>query len=259
MTRRLLIADDEPFARERLRMLLQDRPEWEIVAQCADGPSALDAIVTLRPDLVLLDIRMPGLTGIEVAEALEQLGVAGAAPVIVFVTAFEDHALRAFDVAAIDYLLKPVDQERLDRALARAGSHLAEPRLDAIRKVLGVADQPAEFARRILCRDARGGLYFVKVDQVDWIEARGNYVSLHTGGDSHLVRSTMQDFERRLDPAHFLRIHRSVIVALDRIRRMEPAGRGEYEVTLLTGTRVVSSRAHSERLRQLVHGQASQF
>ena len=254
--RRVVIADDEPLSRERLRMLLAAHPEWRIVAECENGTEAVEAIVREAPDLVLLDIRMPELSGIEVAEVLDARRAAGAhVPVIVFVTAHEDHALQAFDVQALDYLLKPVDQERLDRALARVaerpdGRNLPlEPRLMTFLAALGAGPiQPARF----LVRDPRGGLYFVRADAIDWIEASGNYVTLHTGERTHLVRHTMNEIEQRLDPAVFVRVHRSAIVHLDRIVRIEPAERGEFRVTLQGGTCLHTSRAHSDRLRALL-------
>ena len=254
--RRVVIADDEPLSRERLSMLLAAHPDWIIVAECENGTQAIEAIGRDAPDLVLLDIRMPELTGIEVAQALEGIREAGLhVPAIVFVTAHEDHALQAFDVQALDYLLKPVDQARLDRALERVGERLAnvprppEPRLNEFLRALspGPIHPP-----RFLVRDPRGGFYFVRVDEIDWIEASGNYVTLHAGGGTHLVRDTMNEFMEKLDPALFVRVHRSAIVHLDRIVRIEPAERGEYRIKLRDGTELNTSRAHSERLRALL-------
>ena len=256
--RRVVIADDEPPSRERLRMLLAAHAGWTIVAECESGTEAIEAIGRDQPDLVLLDIRMPELTGIEVAEALEASRAAGASvPEIVFVTAYDEHALQAFDVRAIDYLLKPVDQERLDRALARVAERLKdgprppEPRL---REVLRALNPGPAHPARFLVRDARGGLYFVRVEEIDWVEASGNYVTLHAGGRTHLVRDTMNEMETKLDPALFVRVHRSAIVHLDRIARIEPAERGEYRITLRDGAQLATSRAHSERLRALLQG-----
>lgn len=255
--RRVLIADDEPLSRERLRMLLSPHTDWTIVAECEDGGEAIDAIARDAPDLVLLDIRMPELTGIEVAQLLEEGREAGRRPpAIVFVTAYDQHALEAFDVRALDYLLKPVDQERLDRTLSRVAEQLAgepqpaSPRLNEFLRGLNPSARPSRF----LVRDARGGLYFIRAEEIDWVEASGNYVTLHAGDQTHLVRDTMSDFIDKLDPSSFVRVHRSAIVHLDRILRIDPAERGEYRITLRDGTQLQSSRAHSARLRELLRG-----
>jgi two-component system, LytTR family, response regulator len=260
--RRVIIADDEPFARERLRMLLASHPAWRVVAECEHGLEAVEAIAREKPDLVFLDIRMPELSGIEVVEALETRfdqaheGAPHWAPTIVFVTAHEEYALRAFQVRALDYLLKPVDQERLDRTLAmveeRQASRLVAGIDPELRGFLETLRSERGYARRFLVRDARGGLYFVKAEDIEWVDARGNYVSLHAGGRAHLVRGTMKAFEARLDPANFVRVHRSAIVNLDRIQRLEPHGHGEYLVTLRDGTKLRTSRAHSARLQALL-------
>ena len=256
--RRVILADDEPHSRERLRMLLAAHAEWTIVAECGSGTETIEAIARDAPDLVLLDIRMPELTGLEVAETLEASREAGVqVPQIVFVTAHDEHALQAFDVRALDYLLKPVDHERLARALARVEERFgveprpAEPRLHEFLRALNPGPvHPARF----LVRDPRGGLYFVRAGEIDWVEASGNYVTLHAGGRTHLVRDTMNEFEGKLDPALFVRVHRSAIVHLDRIARLEPAERGEYRITLRDGTSLQTSRAHSDRLRALLQG-----
>lgn len=259
MTHRVLIADDEPLARERLRMLLAERPELEIVGEAEDGAAAVEMILRARPDVVFLDIRMPELDGIEVARVLAAEAEEGSPPpVIVFVTAFDEYALRAFEVNARDYLTKPVDRERLgealDRALAamqsRSGAALAlDPSLVAFLESLR---RERAFPVRFLVRDARGGLYFVRADDIEWVEAEENYVRLHAGGRSHLVRDTMTAFREKLDPARFVRVHRSAIVNVDRIARVEPYARGEYTLTLADGTRLTSSRAHSDDLRRLL-------
>jgi two-component system, LytTR family, response regulator len=263
---RVLIADDEPLARERLRMLLAEWPEFEVVAECEHGAEAVEAILSLGPDLVFLDIRMPELDGIEVAAVLAEEAARGVAPpVIVFVTAFDEYALRAFEVNARDYLTKPVDRERLGRALQRAAETLARASSGSPSPDAGAAGlDPAlvsfleglrrerAYPVRFLVRDARGGLYFVRADDIEWVEAEENYVRLHAGGRSHLVRDTMRGFREKLDPARFVRVHRSAIVNVDRIARVEPYARGEYTLTLADGTRLTSSRAHSDDLRRLL-------
>lgn len=258
MTCRVLIADDEPLARERLRMLLAERPDLEIVAEADDGARAVEMILSERPDLVFLDVRMPELDGIEVARVLAAEAESGVAPpVIVFVTAFDEYAVRAFEVDARDYLTKPVDRERLgqalDRAIAALGRREAAPAVDAsLVSFLESLRRERELPARFLVRDARGGLYFVRAADVDWVEAEENYVRLHAGGRSHLVRDTMTAFREKLDPARFVRVHRSAIVNVDRISRVEPYARGEYTITLADGTKLTSSRAHSDDLRRIL-------
>ena len=257
MTHRVLIADDEPLARERLRMLLAERPELEIVGEAEHGAAAVEAILRERPDLVFLDIHMPELDGIEVARVLAAEAEEGAPPpVIVFVTAYDEYALRAFEVNARDYLTKPVDRERLGEALDRAFAALARapsPGLDpSLVAFLETLRRERAFPVRFLVRDARGGLYFVRADDIEWVEAEENYVRLHADGRSHLVRDTMTAFREKLDPARFVRVHRSAIVNVDRIARVEPYARGEYTLTLADGTKLTSSRAHSDDLRRLL-------
>ena len=256
---RVLIADDEPLARERLRMLMEEWPNWEVVAECEHGVEAVEAIASAAPDLVFLDIQMPELDGIGVARALAERG--GGAPVVVFVTGFDEYALSAFEVGARDYLTKPVDRERLGRALSRAADTLAR-RVDApagaspldpeLLAVLNGLRRERDYPQRFPVRDARGGTYFVRAEDIDWVEAEENYVRLHAGGRAHLVRDTMRAFREKLSPERFVRVHRSAIVNVDRIARVEPYARGEYTLTLADGTRLTSSRAHSDELRRLL-------
>jgi two-component system, LytTR family, response regulator len=246
----VIIADDEPLARERLRMLLAGRNGYEIVAECEDGVQTVDSIVDSRPDLVFLDVNMPALDGLEVTEALGETP-----PAIVFVTAFHEFAVRAFEVSAVDYLLKPVDRERLERALARAELRLtanAPAALDpAVREFLEALRAERTYAKRFLVRSTRGH-YFVRADEIDWVDAQENYVRLHAGSRAHLLRETMTALEAKLNPDAFVRVHRSAIVNIDRIERIEPYARGEYLITLRDGARLTSSRAHGERLRELL-------
>jgi two-component system LytT family response regulator len=239
-------------------MLLERHAGYEIVAECEDGAQAVATIAAERPDVVFLDIRMPELTGIEVAEALDAARAAGdRAPAVVFVTAYEEYARRAFDVHALDYLLKPVDRERLARALERVEARVAaaapEPGVDpSLRAFLETLRAERAYPARFLVRDAKGGLYFVRADEIDWVDAQGNYVRLHAGGRAHLVRDTMKAIEAKLNPASFVRVHRSAIVNLDRVQRLEPYSHGEYVLTLRDGTRLRTSRAHSGRLQALL-------
>jgi two-component system LytT family response regulator len=257
--RRVVLADDESLARERLRQLLSRYPAWTIVAECRNGPEAVEAILCHHPDVVFLDIRMPGLDGLEVADAIraEDESAAPNDVAIVFVSAHDEFALRAFDVSAVDYLLKPIDRERFDRAVARLEARLssAQPAMAAAdaAALLGVLPGTAPCVHRFLVRSARG-YYFVRTADVEWIEAEGNYAGLHAAGRTHLVRHTMKMLESRLDPATFVRVHRSAIVNLTRLARMEPLGHGEYRLHLESGASVDTSRAYSARVMQLLHG-----
>ncbi|MEP7326164.1 MAG: LytTR family DNA-binding domain-containing protein [Gemmatimonadota bacterium] len=250
MTLRAVIVDDEPLARERIRTLLGGYPEWAVAAECGDGLGAVAAIDREQPDLVFLDIQMPELDGFEVLEAL---GVE-TAPAIIFVTAFDEFALRAFEVSAVDYLLKPIDSARFELALSRARERLARqsrvPDLQ-LEQLMEFWQARQGLATRFVVREG-GKISFVRVQDVDWIDAAGNYVRLHAAGRQHLVRDTMKAVEARLDPAIFVRVHRSAIVNIDRVTALEPYFHGEYVVIMRDGSRLTSSRSHSERLRALL-------
>ena len=230
--RTVLLADDEPLARRRLRALLARHAGYEVIAECEDGVEAVERILALRPDLVFLDIHMPELDGVAVAEALAaEAERGGAVPVLVFVTAYDAHAVRAFDLNAVDYVLKPIDVERFDRSLARAGERIAARRSSAasgdvpsdadtaLRAVLAELRPAAEYPARFVVRDAKG-LYFVRADEIDHVDADGNYVGLWARGRRHLLRETMKGIEAKLDPARFVRVHRSAIVNVDRVKRL---------------------------------------
>ncbi|HKH92543.1 MAG TPA: LytTR family DNA-binding domain-containing protein [Gemmatimonadaceae bacterium] len=250
----VVIADDEPLARERLRQLLARHARWAVVAECRTGPEAVEAILAHQPSVVFLDIRMPGLDGLEVAGAVA--GDEGdTAPAIVFVTAYDEFAVRAFDVSAADYLLKPIDRERFDRTMARLEARLrsgnAPERQADITTVLGGLGTALPPLRRFLVRTTRG-YHFVDASDVEWIEAEGNYAALHAGGRVHLVRHTMKALEARLDPETFVRVHRSAIVNAARVVRVEPMGHGEYRLHLHGGARVDTSRGYSDRVLALL-------
>jgi two-component system LytT family response regulator len=250
MTLRVVVVDDEPLPRQRVRDLVVEHPSLTLVGEATNGTEALDVMVELRPDLAFLDIQMPELDGLQVAASLAE----DAPPAIVFVTAFDEYAIRAFEVDAIDYLLKPVTSERFTAAVDRVLKRLdrAEPSVQgSIRALATRMATDQGFATRFVAR--RGSKhYFVRVEDIDWVEAVGNYVRLLTGETSHLVRETMKGMEARLDPAHFVRIHRSAIVSIDHIRSIEARDRGEYLVTMANGARLVSSRGYSERVRRLL-------
>ena len=246
---RVVIVDDEPLSRERIRTLLADRREVATVAECGDGADAVRVIVSQRPDLVFLDIQMPEMDGFEVLEALDQDKL----PAVIFVTAFDEYAVRAFEVSAIDYLLKPIDRERFDQALSRALDRLAKPapaRGELQEFLAGWRAQRGYAARFVVRTGSKLG--FVRTQDVDWIDASGNYLRLHAGGREHLVRETMKSVEARLNPEVFVRVHRSAIVNIDRVTSLEPYFHGEYVVTMRDGTKLTSSRSHSGRLRALL-------
>ena len=218
---RTLVVDDEPLARERLTGLLFNEPDIEIVGQCRDGEEAITSIMDLSPDLVFLDVQMPQMNGFDVIEAVGNERM----PLVIFVTAYDQHALKAFQVRALDYLLKPFDRERFTEALQRARKQIErEETGDLGRRLLALVkdlrkDQPR--AERLVVK-AGGRLFFLRTDEIDWIEAAGNYVRLHVGNTSHLLRETMNAIEGRLDPEKFFRIHRSRIVNMERIQELQP-------------------------------------
>ena len=245
-----LIVDDEPLAREGLRMLLSEDPDVAAIHQAKDGREAVAAIRKARPDLVFLDVQMPEMDGLSV---VREIG-AERMPAVVFVTAHDQYAIRAFEINAIDYLLKPVTRERFAQALARAKARLqTQPGDDASRQILSLLETiaaPHRSVKRLAVRSA-GKTVFVDVGDVDWIEGAENYVKLHVGRTAHLVHVAMSTLEKSLDPDAFLRIHRSIIVNVGRIQELEPALHGEYMVTLQSGVRLRSGRTYHEKLKAL--------
>lgn len=257
MSWRAIIADDEPLARERIRTLLAGDREVDIVGECGSGLEAIAAIRNLGPDLLFLDVQMPELDGLEI---LRKVG-AGAVPAVIFVTAYDQYAIQAFEVHALDYLLKPFDRDRFGRALARAKAHLAagrrsdlEHRLNALMSDFQALRAP-RYADRLVIKGA-GRVFFLKVDEIDWVEAEGNYVRLHVGAESHMIRETMHSLESRLDPGMFLRIHRSYMVNVDRVKELKPWFRGEYVVRLRDGRELTLSRGYRDRLEHFIQRQA---
>ena len=240
MSVKVVIVDDEPLARERIRELLAGRDELRVVGEGRDGEEALRVIREVSPDLVFLDVQMPGVDGFELLSLLEPAET----PAVVFVTAYDDFAVRAFEVNALDYLVKPFNRARFDAALARALSRLRAPEPKQLRAVM----RPLT---RFVVRSGEA-ISFVRPADVTWLESAGNYVRLHTAGGSHLMRGTIRDVEERLDPEQFVRVHRSTIVNLDAIDKLEPHFHGEFVITLRDGTRVTSSRTYSGRLREVL-------
>ena len=254
MTLRTLVVDDEPLARERVRMMLGMHDDVAVVGEYGDGQQAIDAIRLHRPDLVFLDVQMPGVDGFGVLRALE----GEVLPYVVFVTAYDQYALKAFEVHALDYVLKPFNAERFTQALQRAraaivtrGDQESSVDKDHLRSLVASLTAEQREKQRIVVKSS-GRVFFVKVDDIDWIEAEGNYVRLHMGAQSHLLRETMKGMESVLDTSQFIRIHRSTIVNADRIRELQPLFHGEYAVILRDGTRLVASRGPDNRLKKLL-------
>ncbi|HUG40094.1 MAG TPA: LytTR family DNA-binding domain-containing protein [Longimicrobiales bacterium] len=251
-TIRALIVDDEPFAREGIRLHLERHPDVEVVGEAGDGERAAEAIRMLDPDVVFLDIEMPEMDGFEVIEAV---GVEAMPPVI-FITAYDEFALRAFETHALDYVLKPVEPDRFARALDRARTHLRGSAGHALdRRLAGLMQevrQRKKHLERVVVQKGER-LHILLVEDVDWLEAAGNYVKLHVGGDTFLVRATLTSFEERLDPEAFLRVHRSIIVQKARIRELEPLLQGDYVLILADGTRLTTGRSFRSRIVAFLH------
>jgi two-component system LytT family response regulator len=244
---RTLIVDDEPLARQRLRTLLATAPDFEVIGECGDGAEAIAAISERAPELVFLDVQMPGLDGMAV---IEELGPERA-PAFIFVTAYDRYALQAFEVQALDYLLKPFDRERFTKALDRARAAVRrEPTADNGTQLRALIEEivPArKYQDRVMIKSGNR-VVFLKVEEIDWVEAAGNYLRLHVGRETHLLRETMSALEARLDPAKFLRIHRSTIVNIDRIQEFHPLFHGDYAVLLNDGTQLTLSRGYRQKL-----------
>jgi two-component system, LytTR family, response regulator len=229
---RALVVDDEPLARSNLTVLLRRDPEIEIIGECGSGMEALEKIRSKKPDLAFLDIQMPECDGFDVLEVLGR----DLPPAVVFVTAYDQYALRAFEAGALDYLLKPFDNARFERALSRAKQRIVHSK-----ELPGTLE-------RITIRSA-GQVSFLKISEIDWIEAADYYACLHTGTGTHLLRRSLSELEQELDPAIFCRIHRSAIVNLDRVRALKLNEEGEYDVLLENGTRLRLSRRYRKPLQ----------
>lgn len=259
---RTAIVDDEPLARERVRGLLEAQPDIEIVAECRDGDEAVEAVRRHAPDLLFLDVQIPERNGFEVLEALDT----ERAPVVVFVTAYDQYALRAFEMHALDYLLKPFDDDRFDKALKRAKTQVRQEQADDLSRRLmamletyrggGVPENEPEgeggsYLTRLAIRSS-GRVVFLKTEEIDWIGAADYYVELHAGGKAHLLREPMARLEEKLDPKRFLRIHRSAIINVDRVREVRTSSLGERFVLLADGTKLKLSRSRRDKLQLLM-------
>jgi len=248
---RALIVDDERPARELIATLLRDEADLEVVGECSNGRDALAAIQRLSPDLVFLDVQMPGLDGFGVLAELP----AERLPLVVFVTAFDQHAIKAFEVHALDYLLKPFEYDRLRQAVRRARTELAEgSTASGQARLLALLEELRGGSRtwnRLAIREG-GRVVFLQPDEIDWIEAEGNYVRLHVGKESHLLRETMGSTEARLASKKFLRVSRSTIVNLERVTEWQPLFHGDSVLILRDGTRLTVSRVYRDTLERLV-------
>lgn len=248
----VLIVDDEPLARDGLRALLSGDPEVSAIHQARDGREAVEAIRGSKPDLVFLDVQMPEMDGFAVVRTIG----AEYMPVVVFVTAHDQYAIQAFEINALDYLLKPVIEERFVKALVRAKSHIhssvaVHPNLQIIGLLETIAS-PQNYLKRLAVRST-SKTTFLDVEDVDWIGAAENYVELHVGRAIHLLHVTMNTLEKSLDPETLLRIHRSIIVNVDRIKDVQSTAHGEYVITLRDGARLQSGRTYADRLKALVN------
>jgi two-component system LytT family response regulator len=250
-TIRTIISDDEPLAREKLRILLASEAGVRIVAECRDGRQTIDALRTYKPDLLLLDIQMPGADGFQVLSTIP----ADDMPLVVFTTAYDQYAIRAFETHAVDYLLKPFDHERLHKAIERTRSELLKTNdremTQRILDLLASSRVESRVAKRLVIK-AAGRVVFLDVEEIDWVEAAANYVKLHVGRESHLLRESIGRISERLDPDRFVRVHRSTIVNVRRIKELQPCNSGEYIVVLKDGKELSCSRGYRTELHHLI-------
>lgn len=256
---RTLIVDDEPLARQNLRLLLTDDPEIEIIGECGSGQEAVQFIEAQSPDLLFLDIQMPEMNGFDVLKRINTERI----PAIIFVTAFDQYALKAFEVHALDYLMKPFTDARFEQALRQAKAQIEQREINKLsRKLFALLkdhettarDAPlvrAGYLTRLMIKSA-SRVFFLKADEIDWIGADDYYVKLHVGRKAHLLRETMNELETKLDPEKFLRIHRSTIVNIDRIKEMHPHFNGDYVILLHDGTELKLSRSRREQVQSIL-------
>lgn len=243
-----MIVDDEPWARTRIATLLSSEPDFEIVRMCENADEAIEAITTLAPNVVFLDVQMPVVDGFAVIDAIG----AEAMPTVVFATAYERYALKAFDAQALDYLLKPFDEDRFHKCLERIRKEVRSPApATALLRLMDSLRSERKFLQRVVVTSA-GRVTFLKAQDIDWLEASGNYVTFHVGRETYLLRETLSSLERKLDPNQFARLHRSAIVNVDRIRELAPWSRGEQAVILRDGTQLTIGRAFRSRLMALI-------
>jgi two-component system, LytTR family, response regulator len=246
---RVLVVDDEPLARAMIREMLESDAQAEIIGECASGEEAIAAVFEHAPDLLFLDIQMPTASGFEVLEALK----GGHLPYIIFVTAYDQYAVRAFEVHALDYLLKPFDRERFENSWQRAKAHILKEKNgrfdERILTLLEELKTGPKYLERLVIKSG-GRVFFLEAAEIDWIEAEGNYVSVHSGKKSHLLRETISSLEAQLDPKKFRRIHRSSIIRIDKIKELQTWLHGEYRVILHCGAQLTLSRNYRENLQE---------
>lgn len=249
---RALIVDDEPLARRRIRSLLAHDSGVDVIGECSDGYNAVSSISDLNPDLVFLDIQMPRMDGFEVIKTIGPERM----PTVIFVTAYDQYALKAFEVNALDYLLKPYDRRRFQKTLERAKASISGLQSGNVNNqllsLLGNLRREREIPDRFIIKSG-GRVVFLRVEEIDWMCAVGNYVRLQVGRDSHMMRETMTGMEAKLNPDSFMRIHRSTIVNLDRVKEVQPWAKGEYVVIMRDGARLIMSRRYRERLNELLN------
>lgn len=245
---RVLVVDDEPLAREKIRGMVADDLDVRIVGECANGAEAIEAIRSLHPDLLLLDVQMPEAGGFDVLDAIE----GEARPPVIFITAYDHYAVRAFEVHALDYLLKPFDRERFLVAIERAKRRIRGERANGVdARLIALLEQlhePPRYCERLVVKSG-GRVFFLNTEEIDWIEAEGNYVSIHAGSKSHLLRETLTSLESQLDPREFIRVNRSAIVNINRIKELQPWSHGEFHILLDDGTQLTLSRNYREKLQ----------
>lgn len=245
---RALVVDDEELARQVLRELLQEHPEIQIVAECVNGFEAVKAISEHQPDLMFLDVQMPKLSGFDVLELIEE-DVA-----VIFVTAYDQYAMKAFEVHAVDYLLKPIGRDRFEEALGRAKKRIGEKK-PSVEQIVAAARPPQQYLERLVVRDGTR-VTLIPAAKLDYVEAQDDYIALASQGAKHLKQQTIASVEAGLDPARFVRIHRSYIVNFERVVRIEPYGKDSRLAILADGTRLPVSRTGYARLKSLLDDRA---
>ena len=248
---RTVVADDEPLARQKLRILLNEESGINVVAECANGGEAIRALRDYRPDLLFLDVQMPDMDGFEVLKAFSEDEM----PLVIFTTAYDQYALKAFEAHALDYLLKPFDQERLHHAIERARNALMQAGDPALTKRLMAflsGGKPEPQAERRLVIKAGGRVVFLDASEIEWVEAAGNYVRMHTGKESYILRGSIGRLAEKLDPDQFVRIHRSTLVNVNSIRELQPCNSGEFMVILRNGKELSCSRGYRSGLQSLI-------
>ena len=250
-TLRIVIVDDEPIAREGVRVQLSHQLDVEVVSECVNGLEAVAAIQELNPDLVFLDVQMPGMDGFDVLQTIGGNNM----PAVVFVTAYDKYALKAFEVNAIDYLLKPFDKQRFERAFERAKERIQQADTGSVNlrlsHLLASIHPQQKYLERLVVKSS-GRIFFLEVSEIDWIEAADNYVSLHLGKESHLIRETLKSLGGKLNPDRFVRVRNSAIINLKRVKELHPLFKGEYEILFHSGQKLRSSRRYRQRIAELL-------